>query len=150
MRSKSQNKAFIFFFLMSLIFLDFGNQLRNISYKISLNNPVFSITHTFNTGFAFGIFKNHSMFLGIFALFCIALLSFYVYKKITFENKIELLAITLLVSGALGNSIERFRFNHVVDYIKLNFVDFAVFNAFDVMICIGVLIYIFKGIKDGI
>jgi len=51
------------------------------------------------------------------------------------------LALTLFSAGTLGNVIERFKFGYVVDYIKLNFINFPVFNAFDVMICLGIFVY---------
>ena len=137
-------KAFIFYFLMSIVFLDFGNQLRKISFNPFLDNysnSMFSIVHLNNTGSAFSLFQNHTKMLAIFGILAVILLSFYVIKEITFNDKILLLAITLFNAGTLGNLIERIQYGYVMDYIKLNFVDFPVFNAFDVMICLGVFIY---------
>ena len=67
----------------------------------------------------------------------------YVYKKVTFEDKYKILALVFFSSGILGNLYERFTLGYVIDYIKLNFVNFAVFNMFDVMICTSVFIFIF-------
>jgi len=144
MKNNSSKKAFIFYFLMSLILLDFGNNLRKLSYNTffdNYSNPIFSIIHTTNTGSAFGLFANNSIPLAIFGFFALVLLTCYVYKNLTFEDKIELLAITLFSAGALGNLIERIRFGYVIDYINLNFIHFPIFNAFDVMICSGVFLY---------
>ena len=138
-------KAFIFYFLMSIIFLDFGNQLRKISFDSffdNYSNPVFSITHLNNTGGAFSLFQNNAKLLAIFSLIAIGLLTFYVIKNISLQEKSELLAITLFSAGALGNLIERIKFGYVIDYIKLNFINFPVLNAFDVMICLGIFIYV--------
>lgn len=137
-------KACIFYFLMTLIFLDFGNQLKILSeneYFKNINNPVFSIVNLNNTGGAFGLFLGGASFLAVLGIIVVVFLSIYVYKNIKFSDKLPLLAITLFCAGALGNIIERIKYGYVVDYIKLNFVDFAVFNSFDIMICTSVFIY---------
>lgn len=137
-------KACIFYFLMTIILLDFGNQLRNISYYSSVNsvhNSFLSITHLNNTGSAFSMFQNQAQILAYFGIFVVLFVAFQVFKNVTFNDKNQLLALTLFSAGTLGNVIERFKFGYVVDYIKLNFVDFPVFNAFDVMICTGIFVY---------
>ena len=78
----------------------------------------------------------------------------YVYKNVSFKDKIELFSLTVFMGGTLGNLFERINNGHVVDYIKLNFIDFPVFNAFDIMICLGVFLYVvfvlfdFKSLKE--
>ena len=144
-------RAFIFYFLMSIVFLDFGNQLRKISYNAffeNFNNPIFSITHVNNTGSAFSLFENQTLLLSIFGIFAVVLVTFYIIKNITFNDKTALLSLTLFMGGTLGNLIERIQFHHVVDYIKLNFINFPIFNAFDVMICCGVILYVIYIMAD--
>ncbi|MBR2069557.1 MAG: signal peptidase II [Candidatus Gastranaerophilales bacterium] len=151
MNNNSSKKAFIFYFLMCLILLDFGNSLRKLSFNSffdNYSNPVFSIVHTTNTGSAFGMFSNNSIPLAVFGVIALVLLTYYVYKNIKFEDKLELLSITLFSAGALGNLVERAHFGYVVDYIKLNFTEFPVFNAFDIMICLGVFLYFLFVIFD--
>jgi len=144
-------KAFIFYFLMTLILLDFGNQLRKISHHPlieNFTNSYFSVVHLNNTGSAFSMFQNNAKVLAVFGILVIAFIAFEVFKNISFENKNELLALTLFSAGALGNVLERFQFGYVVDYIKLNFVDFPVFNAFDIMICTGICLYCISILLD--
>ena len=138
-------RACIFYFLMSIIFWDFGNQLRKISYNSYFDdykNPVFSIIHVDNTGSAFGLFQDSTFLLSVLGVIAVIFISFYVFKNISFKDKIELFSLTIFMGGTLGNLYERIKFGHVVDYIKLNFISFPVFNAFDIMICIGVFLYI--------
>ena len=138
-------KAFIFYFLMSIILLDFGNQIRKISYIDffqNINNPFFSIQHAHNTGSAFSIFQNHAIILAYFGIALILFFSFYIIKYVKFSDKTILLSITLFSAGVLGNAIERLQFGYVVDYIKLNFINFPIFNTFDIMICTGCALYI--------
>lgn len=137
-------KACIFYFLMTVILIDFGNQLRNISYYSSINtykNPIFSITHVNNTGSAFSLLENQALILALFGILIILFIAYQVFKNITFGDKTQLLSMTLFSAGTLGNTIERIQYKHVVDYIKLSFVDFPVFNAFDIMICVGIFLY---------
>jgi len=136
-------RAFIFYFLMSIIFWDFGNQIRKISYNSffeNFNNPIFSIVHVNNTGSAFSLFENNTLFLILFGVFAIGVVSFYVFKNISFEDKTALMSFTLFMGGTLGNLFERIQTGYVTDYIKLNFINFPVFNAFDIMICSGVFL----------
>lgn len=144
-------KALIFYFLMTIILLDFGNQLRRISHLASLeniNNSIFSITHLNNTGSAFSMFQNNAKILAIFGIIVILIIAFEVFKNVSFKDKNELLALTLFSAGTLGNIIERLQLGHVVDYVKLNFINFPIFNAFDVMICLGIFIYCIDIILD--
>lgn len=137
-------KACIFYFLMTIILLDFGNQLRNISYYSSINtahNSLFSIIHLNNTGSAFSMLQNQAQILAYIGIAVVLFVAFQVFKNVTFQDKNQLLALTLFSAGTLGNVIERFKFGYVVDYIKLNFINFPVFNAFDIMICTGIFVY---------
>ncbi len=138
-------KAFVFYFLMSIIFVDFSNQVAKLSYNpyfLNTKNPIFSIVHLNNTGSAFSLFQNQSSFLIIFALCAIIFLSVYVIKKVKFKDKIELLALTMFNAGAIGNLAQRIEYGYVIDYIKLNFINFPVFNFSDILICGGVFLYI--------
>ena len=137
-------KACIFYFLMTIILIDFGNQLRNISYYSSVNttfNPVFSITHINNTGSAFSLFQNQAFILAIFGILIVLFIAYQIFKNVSFQDKTQLLSMTLFSAGTLGNAIERLQYKHVVDYIKINFINFPVFNAFDIMICVGIFLY---------
>lgn len=135
-------KAFIFYFLMGLILLDFGNQIRKISYLINTDNALFSIQHINNTGSSFGFLKDSAHFLAYFGIGVIIFITYYVLKQIKFNDKIILLSLTLFTAGVLGNVIERLKFGYVIDYIKLNFINFPIFNMFDIMICSGCFLYI--------
>ena len=137
-------RAFIFYFLMTIIFYDFASQLKKLSYykeALEINNPVFSIVHTQNTGGAFSVFQNNPYPLALFGIFAVVFLTIYVYKKISFQDKAALLSITLFCAGTLGNLLERLKYHYVIDYFKLNFINFPIFNTFDIMICLGAIIY---------
>jgi len=52
-------------------------------------------------------------------------------------------ALALVLAGGVGNLIDRIRCGYVVDFIELQFIDFAIFNAADIFITSGaVLLFI--------
>lgn len=137
-------KACLLYFLMSLILVDFGNQIREVSnfpMISNMENFFFSITHIDNTGSAFGLFQNQSYILAILGILIVLFVAYQVYKNVTYQERIKLFSLILFSAGTLGNAIERLLYKHVEDYIKLNFIDFPIFNAFDVMICSGIFLY---------
>ncbi len=138
-------KAFIFYILTSLVLWQFGTSVRDICIKpnmqiSTLENPFFSFVYLKNTGGAFSLFNGHTNFLagfGILALVCILI---YAYKKLEFCQKFRILTLVCLTSGILGNLIERLENGYVIDFIKLNFVNFAVFNFFDILITTSIIL----------
>ena len=138
-------KAFIFFAIASALCFELGNTIKHIVVKtpslLDYSNPIFSIVSAKNTGGAFSILQDKAIVLAAFGIVAILLAALYVYKKLCFENKIEILAFTFFTGGVLGNAIERLAYGYVFDYIKLNFIEFPVFNMFDVMISTSVVLY---------
>ena len=53
-----------------------------------------------------------------------------------------------MISGGIGNIIDRIRLHYVVDYIEPLFVNFAVFNFADCLITVGAFLLIFYLIFD--
>ena len=53
-----------------------------------------------------------------------------------------------MISGGIGNIIDRIRLHYVVDYIEPLFVDFAVFNFADCLITVGAFALIIYLIID--
>ena len=89
-----------------------------------------------NTGAVFGSFAAHTLLLTVFS---IILLVFTIVFLIKNKEKSRLVnfCLLLMVSGGIGNIIDRIRLKYVVDFIEPLFVDFAVFNFADCLITIG-------------
>ncbi len=98
------------------------------------------ITYVRNTGIAFGLFKNNNIFMIILISFIILVL-LYLYKKE--ESKVFTLSIpvTLLISGAIGNLIDRIYYGFIIDYI--NFPFWPAFNLADSLVVIGSILLAF-------
>ena len=125
----------LFFIILNRFFSDFIIQ----NGRSVPENPLLQITYIENTGAAFNIFEGYKIFLIAFAALAILGILFYTVKHIQKAPVIGLLFVAVLISGIFNNMLERITYGHVIDFIKLNFVDFPVFNLSDAFINIGVI-----------
>ena len=66
------------------------------------------------------------------------------------DEKIELLGLSFILSGAIGNVIDRLHFGYVVDFIQVYYGEhyFPVFNLADSAICVGAALLFFMNYKS--
>ena len=114
--------------------------------SITVIPDVIDFVYVKNTGAAFSFLANKTY--GIILLscvsvaFCIAVVWFMIKKKP--KNKLLTISLALMLSGAIGNVIDRIFRGYVVDFIETTFINFPVFNVADIAITIGaVLVIIF-------
>lgn len=116
-------------------------------------NDVFEFTYLENTGAAWGIMSgkiNLFLILTVIIVFVIT----YIIIRMPLEKKYNYMRAVLifLVSGAIGNFIDRVRFGYVRDFIYFKLINFPVFNVADCYITISVaafaLLFLFY-YKDG-
>jgi len=100
-------------------------------------SPYARIVHWYNTGAAFGMFKDASMLLTVLAFVVIGAILFY-YPQVEKDDWILRLALSLQLGGALGNLIDRLTVGHVTDFISVG--NFPVFNVADASITIGAVL----------
>ncbi|MGT2932518.1 signal peptidase II [Streptococcus catagoni] len=131
--------------LLSSLLLIFLDQLSKywIVNNLSLGEirpfikGVLSLTYLQNRGAAFSILQNQQWFFILMTLFVVGAALYYLLKTPTLSFW-KSLALTLIISGGLGNFIDRLRLGYVVDMIHLDFIDFAIFNVADSYLCVGV------------
>ena len=147
----------MFLILILSLFLVTIDQILKIfiSNKLLLNESktiidnFFDITNVHNYGAAWSILNNKSFFLIIIGL--IALVIIYIYfirnKKL---KKLDIILISMLVSGIVGNMVDRIRFGYVIDYLDFNIFgyDYPVFNLADILIVVAMIIMILKSLKE--
>lgn len=137
----SKNSKIIYLFITAIFFILFNlflsDVILNNGYKL-VENSIFDLTFIKNQGAAFNLFDGYKVFLIIFAIIAITALIYYVIKQIEKISVFGLFFTSLLLSGIFNNMYERIIFGYVRDFIKLNFVDFPVFNISDIFINIGV------------
>lgn len=124
--------------------------------SIGIIKGVVSLSYIKNPGAAWGIFAGGRWFFIIFTALILIALTVIMIKKKT-ENKIFNYSISLIYAGAIGNFLDRiFRGGMVVDMIKLDFINFPIFNFADccvvvgtILLCIYILFYFDKEKKNG-
>lgn len=102
---------------------------------IDVVHGVFSFTYVENRGAAFGMMKGQRVFFLIIAVVVFAVVS-YIFIKLPAEKKYLKLnvALAFILSGAIGNMIDRFALGYVRDFIYFYCINFAVFNVADIYI----------------
>jgi signal peptidase II len=94
-----------------------------------------------NTGAAFSILENRmSLFYILTPILCLVML--YVYFRLPNGKKAHMLQFLLLLilSGAVGNYIDRVVHHYVVDFIYFSLINFPVFNVADIYVTCGVFL----------
>jgi len=106
------------------------------------------LTHVRNTGAAFSISLgspefNRAFFI-IMTIFAILFVLYMIYRSGT---KLQRIALSMVIGGAIGNLIDRVLFGYVTDFVDLDFPDiimqrWPVFNVADssIVIAMGLLI----------
>lgn len=105
-------------------------------------HPYARIVHWYNTGAAFGMFKDGSMVFTVLAFIVIGLILYY-YPQVETADWSLRIAMSMQLGGATGNLIDRLTIGHVTDFISIG--TFPVFNVADACISVGAAI-LFLGI----
>lgn len=100
---------------------------------------IVSFTYIRNTGAAFSILEGQMWFFYIVTVIVVAILLYYMYTEARRDRTLGML-LALILAGALGNFIDRLVHQYVIDMIKLEFIDFAIFNVADSYLTVGVIL----------
>lgn len=128
----------------------------NLEENFSLIPNIINLTFVKNYGAAFSIFLKQTKFLIIFTILIISIFLFLIVKNLIVsnkENKSNIFAATLIISGGVGNLIDRCFNGYVVDYLKFVFWplnNFAIFNFADCLIVFGCAIILINYVKTEI
>ena len=103
---------------------------------------------TNNGGAAWGFLDGHTWLL-LSVTIVIMIICFAMLLKYGLKDKLLFWALTLVLSGGIGNLIDRiFRDGKVVDFIHLEFMEFPMFNVADCAIVIGACLMVLYFIID--
>lgn len=109
--------------------------------------PFFDVVHYRNRGAAFGILNDLNddirllFFLSVFVVAVVVIVAF--LYKLPEKSRLLTVALSMVLGGAVGNSIDRFRLGYVTDFLDLHWFDnpalhWAAFNLADSAISVGV------------
>lgn len=142
-------KTYMGILILILFILDqYSKYLIRLNFDLFQSKSVFYLldfVYVPNYGLAFNILNNESLNLGfVFSLFiffiCLYLIWLIFINQIK-PNQIELISLSLILAGGLGNLIDRVFLGYVVDFIAFSFNPY-VFNFADVYITIGIMLYL--------
>lgn len=105
----------------------------------------FHITLVRNPGAIFGLMAHGRWFFIVVTVVALIIL-FFLMKNFD-SYKFSRLGITLIVSGAVGNLLDRIRFGYVVDFV--DFRVWPVFNIADAVLCLGAVFFLYDFITRG-
>lgn len=136
------------YYLIGIVGLVFLDQLTKIQIEnnffigdsLAIIQDFFHITYVQNRGIAFGIFQGKINLISVFTVIAIMGIIYYFLKTFKKSSFLEKLAYMLIISGAIGNMIDRIFRGYVVDMIDFRGIWSFVFNMADVYINIGVAV----------
>ncbi len=144
-------KGYYLLFLVLVLLDQFSKQIFISSFDVGQSiiiNSYLSWTYLHNTGAAFSILADGGEVQKAFLLSVSVLVSviviLWIHKTSEYHRQ-KLFGQFLLLSGAVGNLIDRAQYGYVVDFIDMhvNGVYWPVFNLADSFIFIGVLLLLF-------
>ena len=113
------------------------NSLKDMETVPVIKN-IFNLTYVENRGAAFGMLQNNqTIFILVAAIASIFGLYYIHTKKV---NNLGKIGILLVISGAIGNLIDRVRLGFVVDYLDFHIIWSYVFNLADCFVVVGTIL----------
>jgi signal peptidase II len=108
--------------------------------------PFFNLTFVVNYGFAFGFLNSPSLNQIIVSIVILSIIIYFLYLLIKTQDHIFKMCLVLILSGAIGNFIDRIFRGYVVDFIDIYVFNYhwPAFNIADSCISVGFVILIFN------
>ena len=140
MNNRKTNYVIAFMITIAAVLFDqFTKHLAVVNLKNQ--NPyviwenVFELQYLENRGAAFGMLQNKQMFF-LFMVRVITAFIIYFYQIIPMTNYYLPLraCMVFIVSGALGNCIDRVSNHYVVDFFYFKLINFPIFNVADIYV----------------
>ena len=118
---------------------------------ISVIGGFFNLTYLENRGAAFGLLQNMKVFFVAVALIVAIVGLVYIHKSKSKDKsrskkdiriaRINRLAVSTIIGGAIGNLIDRLWLGYVVDFFDFRFIWSYVFNFADILVVVGTVFF---------
>lgn len=148
MRDKRKYRIWILdgIVMLALLLLDqYTKYLAIVHLKnkpaLVLIDGVLELQYLENTGVAFSMFRNKTAFILILGFLVMGAILFFLLR-VPADRKYHVFHIlgAALLAGALGNVIDRLRFDYVVDFISFVLINYPVFNVADCYIVVSTIL----------
>lgn len=103
------------------------------------NLEILGLRYCENTGAAFSSFSGARWFLTVLVTVMLAVLLIFTIKY-KHKQTLFLVSSVMIMSGGVGNLIDRIRLGYVIDYLDVKLFDFAVFNFADICVVLGAIL----------
>ncbi|MEK1371900.1 signal peptidase II [Limosilactobacillus fermentum] len=143
--------AYYLLFIVALVGLD-----QFVKYWVSANIALgtshgfipglMNLTNLHNDGAAWSILEGQQWFFYLITLAAVVVLAYLMRQWRT--NRWKMIALSLIMAGALGNFIDRVHQYYVVDMFELLPINFPVFNVADSCLTVGVIALIIIILKE--
>lgn len=143
--------AYYLLFIVALVGLD-----QFVKYWVSANIALgtshgfipglMNLTNLHNNGAAWSILEGQQWFFYLITLAAVVVLAYLMRQWRT--NRWKMIALSLIMAGALGNFIDRVHQHYVVDMFELLPINFPVFNVADSCLTVGVIALIIIILKE--
>ena len=122
----------------------FIDKVMDLHSSITVVQNFFNITYMRNKGAAFSFLSNFNYRIPFFIL--VSLVAIVVILSVIYklrpDQKFAAVSLSLILSGALGNLIDRVRLGEVIDFLDAHWYEhhWPAFNVADSAICVGVFL----------
>ena len=134
--------------MLTLILDQWTKHLAVINLKdqnpFTIIEGVFKLQYLENRGAAFGLLQDQRLYF-YFSMLLITVFVIWFYLKVPMTKKylpLRICAIFIL-SGGLGNFIDRVRLNYVVDFFYFELIDFPIFNVADIYVTVTMFVLLY-------
>ena len=152
MFGKHFNKNITYLFFLFLLLVSFDQLTKDLVinklelYESTNLLPFLNFTFVVNYGFAFGFLNNPSLNQLVVSLVILSIIIYFLYLLIKTQDNTFRFSLVLILSGALGNFIDRIFRGFVIDFIDIYIAKYhwPAFNFADSWITIGFMVLIFN------
>ena len=128
-----------------LAFDQFTKYLVTVNLKgrpaLVLIDGVLELQYFENTGIAFSLFRERKTFILITGFLVLAVILFFLFRvPRTRRFGVVHVLMSALIAGALGNIVDRLRFDYVVDFISFVLINYPIFNGADCYIVVSAIL----------
>ena len=136
--------------LLTVILMLAADQLIKyvVDLKLKDSEPVVVIRNVLqlnyleNDGAMMGFMQGKTSVMTVLAVVCVAVMLGVIFSGVI-KDKFDYWCCLFMISGGLGNIIDRVFRGYVIDYIEVLFVDFYIFNFADCLITVAAFMLIF-------
>ncbi len=147
-------KKYTFFSVIILLGIGIDQITKLLAVKflkpidtLPIIEDVIHLTYVENRGAAFGMLSDSRwVFMVVSSIAIVAMLAF-LYSGMA-QNRLYEISVAMIISGGIGNMIDRTALGYVVDMIDFRIIDFAVFNGADSFVCVGAGLLILALVLD--